>query len=120
MRAGEVHVVRRDQGGEPRGAHDRDQGLEDVAGGVRIEVAGRLVGEQKARRVGDGAGDGDALLLAARQLRRPVVEPLAEAEKDEELPGRAPAPPPCGRPRMSCGITTFSSAENSGRRWWNW
>ena len=43
-----------------------------MTGGVRIEVAGRLVGEQQARRVGDGAGDRHALLLAAGELRRPV------------------------------------------------
>ena len=32
---------------------------------ARIEVSGRLVGEQDQRFAGDGAGDGDALLLAA-------------------------------------------------------
>ena len=26
----------------------------------------------------------------------------------------------CDRPRIICGSATFSSAENSGSRWWNW
>ena len=30
-----------------RGAHDGDEGLEDMAGGLRVEIAGRLVGEQQ-------------------------------------------------------------------------
>ena len=31
-----------------------------------IEIAGRLVRQQNARVIDDGAGDGDALLFAAR------------------------------------------------------
>ncbi|EAQ02777.1 hypothetical protein OB2597_15385 [Pseudooceanicola batsensis HTCC2597] len=27
---------------------------------------------------------------------------------------------PCPAPLASCGRTMFSSAENSGSRWWNW
>ena len=46
---------------------------EHLLRGARVEVAGRLVGEQDARRVGDRARDRDALLLAARKLRRPVL-----------------------------------------------
>src|SRR5215203_6410944 len=38
-----------------------------------VERASRLVGEKQARVVDEGAGDGDALLLAARELRRTVV-----------------------------------------------
>ena len=61
--------------------------VENVAGGLRVEVAGRLVGEQQPRRIGDGAGDGDALLLAAGQLRRPVRRPLLDPHIGEELHG---------------------------------
>ena len=117
---GEVQVVGRDERGEPRGAHDGDQRLEDVAGRVRVEVAGRLVGEQQARRVGDRAGDGDPLLLAARQFGRADARAACRGRGRSRSCSRARAPRPCARPRMSCGITTFSSAENSGRRWWNW
>ena len=44
------------------------QRVEHVVGGARIEIAGRLVGQQQARRVGDRARDRDALLLAAGEL----------------------------------------------------
>jgi len=46
---------------------------------LAVEIAGRLVGEQDQRVGDDGAGDGDALLLAAgklgRGMRFPAVEP---------------------------------------------
>ena len=49
--------------------------LEDLAARGLVEVAGRLVGEDE-RGVGDeGAGDGDALLLAAGELGRLVGRP---------------------------------------------
>ena len=37
-------------------------------GGAGVEVAGRLVGQDNFGAVHDGAGDGDALLLAAGKL----------------------------------------------------
>ena len=42
----------------------------DLLGHLRVEVAGRLVGQQQHRLVDEGARDGHALLLAARQLQR--------------------------------------------------
>ena len=55
----------------------------------RVEVAGRLVG-QDHRRLGDERpGDGDALLLAARQLAGPVVGPVGEPDLLERLQARA-------------------------------
>jgi hypothetical protein len=54
-----------------------------------IEVAGRLVGQQQHRLVGQRPGDGDALLLAARQLRRPMLEALA---KPQPLQQRSASP----------------------------
>ncbi|MEJ7618905.1 MAG: hypothetical protein WKF30_18465 [Pyrinomonadaceae bacterium] len=47
-------------------------------GASGIEIAGGLVGEQHARTVGERAGDGDALLLAARKFRGPVAEPVVK------------------------------------------
>ena len=41
--------------------------------GARVEVAGRLVGEQQRRAVDQRPGDRDALLLPAGELRRLVV-----------------------------------------------
>ena len=46
---------------------------EDVVRGDRVELAGRLVGEQHRRPVGQRDRDRDALLLAARQLVGPAV-----------------------------------------------
>ena len=40
---------------------------------LAVEVAGGLVGEEEARRVAEGARDGDALLLAAGELVGKVV-----------------------------------------------
>ncbi len=46
--------------------------LHDAARHVRVEIAGGLIRQQQPRRPGERAGDGHALLLAARQLRRVV------------------------------------------------
>src|SRR3954471_11647627 len=78
-------------GGGGRVVGDHDDGLaevvdgvpeqpEDLLGGLRVEVAGRLVGEHHGRAVDQRSGDGDALLLAARELRRPVREAIAQAD----------------------------------------
>jgi hypothetical protein len=42
--------------------------IEDFFAGLGVEVAGGFVGEDDERAVGKGAGDGDALLLAAGKL----------------------------------------------------
>ena len=44
--------------------------VEDLGAGLRVEVAGRLVGEDDVGPAGQGPGHGDPLLLAARQLAR--------------------------------------------------
>ena len=68
----QVHVVRRDQHRDA----DFVEALEDVHDldrEVRVEVAGRLVGDQQRRLADDRARDADALLLAGRQLDRTVL-----------------------------------------------
>ncbi len=55
----------RDQHGDLRRLHKLHQRAEHMIRSMRIEIAGRLIGKQNPRRVGDRAGDGDALLLAA-------------------------------------------------------
>ena len=74
--------------------------VEDVPGGVRIEIAGRLVGEEQARRVGDRARDGDALLLAAGQFGRTVSRRAPSPRKPSSCSARSFASA-CDRPRMS-------------------
>ncbi len=58
---------------------------EHMVGGFRVEIAGRLVGQQHPRAVGDRARDGDALLLAAGQFRRTMALALGEAKIAQEL-----------------------------------
>ena len=50
-------------------AHEHVEELQDLAGALAVEVAGRLVAEQEGGVGHDGAGDGHALELAARELR---------------------------------------------------
>ena len=53
-------------------------------GGVLVEVAGRLVREQQRGFHDQRARDRDALLLAARQHPRPMLEPLAEPDPRQQ------------------------------------
>ena len=87
--------VRRDVG-FVRDEDDRVAGLvqlgeqpHDFDAGLRVEVAGRLVGEQDRRVVDERARDGDALALAARELVRPVVIAVAQLDLVERLRWRA-------------------------------
>src|SRR3546814_4653474 len=50
-----------------------------------VERGQRLVEQQQARRGGDGAGERDALLLAARELRRVLAALIVEADEVEQL-----------------------------------
>ena len=78
----------RDDGGEAGGAHELAERVEDVVGRVLVEVTSGLVGQQNARRVCDRARNRDALLLAARQFGRPVMQPRRQPEIGEQF-GRA-------------------------------
>ena len=67
------------------GAVDALEQQHDVGAGVRVEVAGGLVRQQRQRPVDEGAGDRDPLLLAAGQL---VGQPLClpfQADQLEDL-----------------------------------
>ncbi len=63
------------------------QHLEHELAGAEVQVAGRLVAEDQLGRLGERACHGDALLLAAGELRREVAGPLGEADLGEELRG---------------------------------
>ena len=67
------------------------QQFHDLDRALAVEIAGRLVGEQHVGLGDDRAGDGDALLLAARQLGRGMVPPVGRGR-----PCRA-RPWPCSR-----------------------
>src|SRR5690625_2836606 len=57
----------------------REQQIDDLLAACGIEVAGGLVGKQKLRIRREGAGDGDALLLAAGKRLGVVSRTFAES-----------------------------------------
>ena len=73
-----------DQDDGPAGGMEVVEELDDLGAGVAVEVARRLVGEEDGRLRDEGAGDPDALLLAARQLGRLVVQAVAQAQPLED------------------------------------
>ena len=92
----------------------------DFAGIVGVEVAGRFVGQQDGRAVDDGAGDAQALLLAAgeRDRRglfarrsRPTLSSAARARR-----ARLAA----AKPTISSGSITLSNTLRSNSSLWSW
>ncbi len=75
-------------------AVQRLEQVENLVAGLAIEIARRLVAKQQRRIGDDRAGDADALLLAARELPRIVVGPLAEP--DDRQRGLHALPAVCG------------------------
>ena len=61
-----------------------EQQVDDGATGLGVQVAGGLVGEQQRRPGDEGARQRDALLLAAGQLARIVLEALAKADPAQD------------------------------------
>ena len=59
--------------------------LENLATRLRVEIACWLVREDDRRLVDERTADCHALLLAARQLRRPMAPPIREADPFEQL-----------------------------------
>lgn len=58
----------------------------NLLAGFAIEIAGRFVGDQKLGRWRQCPGNGNALLLAARQLTGIMRQPLAKTNGDQLLP----------------------------------
>jgi hypothetical protein len=78
--------------------------------GLAVERAGGFVAEQHLGPLGDGAGDGDALLLAARKLGREMVHPVRQADALQRLFGGI------GFCAISVTRATFSRAVRLGTR----
>ena len=92
-----------------------EQQVDDARAGNRIEVAGGLVREQHFRPRRKRARDGDALLLAARQLARIVARTLAQ---DRPFANSSIASPRgSASPLNSPGSITFSSAVRLPSSW---
>ena len=80
-----------------------------------VEIAGRLVGQQQRRLHHQRPRNRDALLLAAGQLARPMLQTFGQSDPSQEIRGAA-ARFFTGRRAMRIGISTFSAASNSGSR----
>ena len=70
----------------PLGVQAPEQ-LEHLEAAVGVEGAGRLVGEEKGRLVGQGAGDGQALALAAGQHAGRALGLVGQPEQVEKVAG---------------------------------
>ena len=124
--ANQLAVVRRDDDGRAARV-DLAKQIHDLERQIRIEVAGRLVGEDDRRIVDQRAGDGDALLLAAGELQRDRRSSGA-AGRPTSAPGTcaaAAASPPCraraartrrSRARSSLGSSLKSWKTNPSER----
>ena len=94
--------------------------LEHLLGVAAVEIARGLIREHELRLRDERARNGGTLALAAGELMRAVAQALARAPRASGFArARSFASPTCMR-RTSSGMATFSSAENSGSRWWNW
>jgi len=83
---GEVHdavVVGHDDHGAVFAPGAFGEELHDSKAGVVVERRGGLVAEHEVRFVDEGAGDGDPLLLAPRELRGKRMGAFGEAELRE-------------------------------------
>ena len=77
--------MRDEHDGQPELAVEVAQQREDGLRGVGVKRAGGLVGEQDARAVGQGAGDGHALLLPAGELTGVDVGLVRQVDQREQL-----------------------------------
>ena len=64
------------------------QKVDHLFAGFRVEVPGGLIGKDDDGPLGDRASDRDSLALAARELRRPVGQPVSEPDALERRASR--------------------------------
>ena len=84
-------VVRGRDDGDALFDHEVVEQSEDRDGGGGVELAGWLIGEDQGGRVCQGPGDGDSLLLAAREFVGAVAGASGEADGFEQFFGAAAA-----------------------------
>src|SRR5690348_3812937 len=75
----ERRIVRHEHEGGAALGLAREHQVDDLAAGRLVEISGWLVGDQDRRTRGERARQRDALLLAARELRRIMRQALGEA-----------------------------------------
>ena len=61
------------------------QQTQDELGSIAVEVAGRFIGKDDLWPGSQSSGNGDSLLLAAGQLTGPVVEPVGQAHRLDDI-----------------------------------
>ncbi len=113
--ARESQIVSDQDRGEPVGLVKAGQELEDHLPGPEIEISSWLVGQQDRWLSHQRTGQNDTLLFPpdnspARCHARAPSPTSSNLARDSE------AARSCAQPRISNGIMTFSSAENSGSR----
>ncbi len=80
----ELMIVCRDDDGRAE-AIEFDEETQETAGHLRVDVAGRLVGEKDLRFADDGTRYCGALLFAAGKYGRIRVHPVAEPHPLQEV-----------------------------------
>src|SRR5206468_6522191 len=78
--ARQIVIVGGDDEGQAPLRLQPEEKIPDHLARLGIEVARRLVGQDDSRLGNQCAGDGHALLLAPRQLARPVPQAVSEAD----------------------------------------
>ena len=76
--------------------------LDDFGAGISIEIAGWLIGKDDFRIGDEGSRNGDALLLAAGELFRKMIDAFAQptratSQQHASACGRRPAPAAASR-----------------------
>ena len=61
------------------------QEIRDLCAAAAVQIAGRLVRQNQGRVVDQCPCDGNALLLASRQLGRPMSRAIHEPDAPEQL-----------------------------------
>ena len=103
----------------PAACSSRSSSSTAGAGG-RVEVAGRLVGQQQRRLADHRPGDRHPLPLAAGQLVRPVVEPVAQPDPVQRAPRPAAAAPAAVRRRRAGRRPRCPARGTPAARWNCW
>ena len=86
--AGHLGIVRHHDDGVAVAVQVGEEARDDLlVGGV--EIPGRFIGQKDRRVIDEGAGDADALLLAARELRGKMLGAGSEADALQRLAGLA-------------------------------
>ena len=84
---GDLLVVGHQDEGDVAGGVEITEDIDDLLAGARVEIAGRLVGHQNGRPVGQRPGNGHPLLLAAGKLTGMMVHAIGQPDSIEQFRG---------------------------------